>query len=356
MALLGRLFRALLNINTIWGLMIVSAFALCVVQHYLPTRTVLPEAALAEASNTFTIRVTGPAGKTAERTFTLAPPSPDHVGDVPLDAPLRERRDGGPWLIRAALYYVMHDDFRGKERCWLLTWDYDGHGRYEVLAGDQVRARGRLVTLPALTEGAFQAAQDGFDIALKLVATMVLFLGLMKVGEDAGVVQALARAVHPLMRLLFPNVPREHPASGALVMNMTTTVLGLGNAATPFGLKAMEELQKLNPHKHVASDAQVMLLGYNTAGFALLPTMLLALRKSAGCRDPFEIIGTCMFAGAVSTITAILMVRLLGLLPMFSVRAALAESAPQSEPRSVSERAASSDPRASTGGSPGEAP
>jgi spore maturation protein A len=132
---------------------------------------------------------------------------------------------------------------------------------------------------------------------------------------------------YPIIRFIFPQVPREHPANGAILMNMTTSILGLGNAATPFGLKAMKELQSLNPNPEVATDAQVTLLAYNTAGLALIPTTLLAVRKSAGCSDPFEIIGTCLVTGLVSTITAITMAKLLARLPFFSVRAALAESA-----------------------------
>jgi spore maturation protein A len=221
----------------------------------------------------------------------------------------------------------------------VLTWDYGGHGTYELLQDGQVLARGRLVTLQTLTDAAFDYAKTAFDIALGLVAVMVLFLGLMRVGQDAGLVQLVARVLHPVIRLLFPGVPREHPASAALLMNITTTVLGLANAATPFGLKAMEELQKLNPRKKIASNAQVMLLGINTAGFALLPTTLLALRKSAGCAQPFEIIGTCMVAGAAATLTAIIAVRVLGWLPTFSVEAAAAEEAREAEAVSVAKGA-----------------
>jgi spore maturation protein A len=108
-------------------------------------------------------------------------------------------------------------------------------------------------------------------------------------------------------------------------MNVTTTLLGLGNAATPFGLKAMKELQSLNDHPEVATDSQIMLLGYNTAGLAILPTTLLGVRQAAHCSDPAEIIGTCIIAGATSTLTAIIMVKLLGRLPVFSRAAAVAE-------------------------------
>ncbi|MBK9128662.1 MAG: nucleoside recognition protein [Phycisphaerales bacterium] len=238
-------------------------------------------------------------------------------GTAGLEADDRAPSVERPWLIAATP--------RGDRLS--LWWDTRGYGTYQVLVGERVVGAGRLVTLQALTDAAFDSAKSGFDIALGLVAAMVLFLGLMKVGEAAGIVQLMARVVHPLIRLLFPSVPKDHPASGAILMNVTTSILGLGNAATPFGLKAMKELQALNPHPRVASDAQVMLLGWNTAGMALLPTTLLAVRKAAGCSDPFEIIGTCLLAGAVSTTVAILMVKLLGRIPAFSVRSALAEVA-----------------------------
>jgi spore maturation protein A len=196
---------------------------------------------------------------------------------------------------------------------------------YRVESETKRIARGELITLQSFTDAAFDYAEIGFQIALGLVAAMVLFLGLMKVGEQAGIVQLVSRGIYPLIRFLFPDVPKDHPANGAILMNWTTTLLGLGNAATPFGLKAMKELQSLNPNKEIATDSQVMLLGYNTAGLALLPTTLIAVRKSVGVADPFAIIGTCMFAGFVSTVVAIIAVKLLGALPIFSMQAAVAD-------------------------------
>ncbi len=310
---LGRAAVWLLNINTIWGLLILVAFGLCVAQHYLPTRALIPIDALRDGTNTLTIRLTDRERRTRDFMYVLTWTG----GTAGLEADDRAPSVERPWLIAATP--------RGDRLS--LWWDTRGYGTYQVLVGERVVGAGRLVTLQALTDAAFDSAKSGFDIALGLVAAMVLFLGLMKVGEAAGIVQLMARVVHPLIRLLFPSVPKDHPASGAILMNVTTSILGLGNAATPFGLKAMKELQALNPHPRVASDAQVMLLGWNTAGMALLPTTLLAVRKAAGCSDPFEIIGTCLLAGAVSTTVAILMVKLLGRIPAFSVRSALAEVA-----------------------------
>ena len=311
MKVVGPLLRYVLNINTIWGAMIVISFLLCVVQHYLPTTTTIGAARFCEGANAVTIRVTDSKKQTQSFIYTLNL----RAGELLIADADRGTGNDRPWLISAA--HV--------GSAFLLKWDTSVYGTYEVLIGDAVVAQGRLVTLQSLTDAAFDYAKSGFEVALGLVASMVLFLGRMMSGEAAGIVQLVARLFHPLMRLLFPDLPRDHPASGAIVMNMATGLLGLSNAVTPFGLKAMQELQSLNPNPKVASDSEVMLLGYNTAGFALLSTTLLALRKSAGCTDPFEVIGTVMVAGAISTVAAIVAVKLLGKLRVFSRQAAVAE-------------------------------
>lgn len=307
----GSLVRYILNINTIWGAMIIMAFALTVYQHYAPTTSTLPAPLFREGENAVHVKVVDKDSKVFEITSALVV----RGGQLLIPETDRAESPERPYLLSS-----------GKvPNAYLLRWDCGTYGSYTVSVNGQVAQKGRLVTLPALTDAAFQYAKIAFDIGLGLVSTMVLFLGLMKVGEDAGIVQLAARAFRPLIRFLFPDIPQDHPANGAVLMNITTAILGLGNAATPFGLKAMMELQKINPHKTVASDSMVMLLGWNTAGFALLPTTLLAVRKSSGCSDPFEIIGTCMMAGAIATITAIVMVKSLGLLPFFRVEAALDE-------------------------------
>jgi len=314
MKVFGQVMRFILNINTIWGLMILTAFVLCVVQHYQATTTRIPSDCLTEGDNTVTIRVQGSDDETRDFEYTLVRQSAT-LAIRPED---QQRQADRPWLISATPI----------ETGFALKWDHQDYGKYQMAVGGRlVKQDGRLVTLQSLTDAAFDYAVKGFEIALGFVASMVLLLGLMKVGEDAGIVQLVAKVFYPIIRFLFPDVPKEHPANGAILMNWTTTLLGLGNAATPFGLKAMKELQSLNPNPEVATDSQVMLLGYNTAGLALLPTTLLAMRKSAGCTDPFEIIGTCMLAGAVATVTAIIMVKILGKLNIFSTSAAVAESA-----------------------------
>jgi spore maturation protein A len=314
--LIGDAIRVILNINTIWGLMILTAFGFCMAQHYAPTYTELDFSDV-------------PPG---EVTFSVVPPDGEDNEQVLL---LKGQWDGSGFqaqpIEHASSSIVKRADVQALNGKQFLVWDAAQPGKYTLLFnGDEV-ATIKLVNLQTLTDAAFDYAKIGFNIALGLVAAMVLMLGLMKVGEAAGVVQIVARALYPLIRFLFPDVPKDHPASNAILMNITTAILGLGNAATPFGLKAMNELQKLNPHKDVASDSQIMLLGYNTAGFALLPTTLIAVRQSAGCSNPFEIIGTCMVAGMTATITAIIMVKFLGALPFFSIASAVAESdSPQS--------------------------
>jgi spore maturation protein SpmA len=128
--------------------------------------------------------------------------------------------------------------------------------------------------------GLFDTAKTGFDISLGLVGVMCLWLGLMKVGERAGMVELFGRAIDPLFRRLFPGIPRGHPAGGSIVMNVSANMLGLDNAATPLGLKAMRELQELNPHKDVASDPMIMFLVLNTAGITLIPTSVIAIRQA----------------------------------------------------------------------------
>jgi spore maturation protein SpmA len=134
---------------------------------------------------------------------------------------------------------------------------------------------------------------------------MTLFLGLMKVAEAGGMLTILARLIRPLMVRLFPQVPPEHPAMGAMILNISANALGLGNAATPFGIRAMQELDTLNRHKGTASDPMVLFLAINTSSITLLPTGIIALRASAGSADPAGILPTTLFATACSTIVAI---------------------------------------------------
>ena len=153
------------------------------------------------------------------------------------------------------------------------------------------------------------AAKGSVTLAIGLIGVMALFLGLMKVAEAGGLLAIIAKTVRPLMVRLFPEVPADHPAMGAMIMNISANVLGLGNAATPFGIRAMQELDKLNPHKGTASNAMVMFLAINTSSVTLLPTGVIALRASAGSADPAGILPTPLFAPICSTIVAITAVK-----------------------------------------------
>jgi spore maturation protein SpmA len=141
-------------------------------------------------------------------------------------------------------------------------------------------AQGDVAIFTRILTGLFDTAKTGFDISLGLVGVMSLWLGIMKIGEQAGMIQLFARAMDPLFRRLFPEVPPGHPAGGSIAMNFSANMLGLDNAATPLGLKAMRELQELNPVKDTASNAMVMFLVLNTAGITLIPTSVIAIRQS----------------------------------------------------------------------------
>lgn len=161
-----------------------------------------------------------------------------------------------------------------------------------------------------LVEGIFKSANDGFEISLKLVGIMSLFLGFMKIGERAGAINFLSRIVGPFFSRLFPEVPRNHPATGHMMMNFSANLLGLDNAATPFGLKAMESLQELNPDKERASNAQIMFLALHASGLTLIPVSIIAIRASVTppAANPTDIFVPCMVVTFVATMAAMIAV------------------------------------------------
>ena len=169
----------------------------------------------------------------------------------------------------------------------------------------------------------FESAKAAVDLVIGLVGSMVFFLGLMRVAFDGGLRDAIARALAPLLRRLFPDVPPDHPAMGAMVMNMASNVFGLGNAATPFGLKAMVELGKLNAHPGSASNAMVLFLAINTSAITLLPPLgTMTVRAAAGSPVPDAIWVPTLIATTCSTLAAVGMVFLLRNLPAFRHRPA----------------------------------
>ncbi|MES2151622.1 MAG: nucleoside recognition domain-containing protein [Pseudomonadota bacterium] len=162
-----------------------------------------------------------------------------------------------------------------------------------------------------IIDGTFDSAKLGvMDIALPLAGVMTLWLGIMNIGEKAGAVGWVAKLIAPFFSRIFPGVPKDHPATGHMVMNFSANLLGLDNAATPFGLKAMESLQTLNPNKDEASDAQIMFLVLHTSGLTLIPLAIMAQRAILGAKDPSDIFIPCMIATYVATVTGIIAVAL----------------------------------------------
>ena len=161
--------------------------------------------------------------------------------------------------------------------------------------------------MQALANGMVETAGSSVTLAIGLVGVMALFLGLMKVAEEGGMLTIIAKTIRPLMVRLFPEVPPDHPAMGAMILNMSANALGLGNAATPFGIRAMQELGKLNPCKGTATNSMALFLAINTSSVTLLPTGVIALRAAAGSNDPAGIMPTTLFATVCSTTVAIVM-------------------------------------------------
>jgi spore maturation protein SpmA len=160
-----------------------------------------------------------------------------------------------------------------------------------------------------IIDGTFDSAKSSvMDIALPLAGVMTLWLGIMNIGEKAGAINMLARVIAPFFSRIFPEVPKNHPATGHMVMNFSANLLGLDNAATPFGLKAMESLQTLNPSKDEPSNAQIMFLVLHTSGLTLIPVAIMAQRSIMGAADPADIFIPCMIATYVATVTGIIAV------------------------------------------------
>lgn len=168
-----------------------------------------------------------------------------------------------------------------------------------------------------VTDGAIDGSKTAVTIALGLIGIMTLWLGVMRLAEKSGLVQILARALRPVMRKLFPDVPPEHPAMGSIILCIAANMLGLSNAATPMGLRAMKNLEQLNPHPGTATNAMCTLLAIITSSVQLLPVTAVALLASAGSKNPTAIIGTSFLATICSNIVGITAVKLLEKLPVF---------------------------------------
>jgi spore maturation protein SpmA len=174
--------------------------------------------------------------------------------------------------------------------------------------------------LDEMTKGAFDTAETAvMKIALPLVGLMAIWLGVMRLAERSGLVSLLARALRPVLRRLFPDVPADHPAHGAMVMNMAANMLGLGNAATPLGLRAMALLEQLNPKPGVATNAMVTFLAINTASIQLVPTTAISILALAGAKSPTAIVPTAILATLIGCVCGVVASKLLQGLPMFRV-------------------------------------
>lgn len=162
-----------------------------------------------------------------------------------------------------------------------------------------------FVKMKDVTAAAIEYAGTAVTIALGLIGIMALWLGVMKVAEEAGLIKSIAGLLKPFTKRLFPEIPSDHPAMSAMIMNISANMLGLGNAATPFGLKAMEEMEKINPDKGTATNSMVTFLAINTAGLTLIPATAIAVRAASGSSNPAIIIGTSIFGALCATIAGV---------------------------------------------------
>jgi spore maturation protein A len=175
----------------------------------------------------------------------------------------------------------------------------------------------RFVKLRAVTQAALDYASTAVTISLGLIGIMALWLGVMKVAEEAGLLRIVTRVLTPVTRRLFPEVPPDHPAVSSMIMNIAANMLGLSNAATPLGLKAMEELNKLNPKVGTATNAMCTFLAINTGGLILIPATAIAVRAAAGSANPGVIIGTSIIGASCATVAGVIAAKLLQRLPRY---------------------------------------
>ena len=177
-----------------------------------------------------------------------------------------------------------------------------------VVAIGKLVIGGDTAVFTEIINASFASAKTGFEISLGLTGILSLWLGIMKIGEKGGVIQALARLAAPVFSKLFPDIPRDHPVTGSIFMNLSANLLGLDNAATPMGLKAMQQLQELNPNKESASNSMVMFLCINASGLTLIPITIMMYRAQLGAANPSDVFLPIMLATFTSTLVAILAV------------------------------------------------
>ncbi len=173
--------------------------------------------------------------------------------------------------------------------------------------------------LPEVTKGALDGAKSAVDVILLQVGILAVWMGVMRLAERSGLVGVLSHALRPVMRFLFPDVPPEHPAMGAMVMNIAANMLGLGNAATPMGLKAMEHLERINPRPGTATDAMCTFLAINTSSVQLIPATVVTLLAAKGAKEPTAIVGTALVATSCACAVGVISAKLLQRLPVFAL-------------------------------------
>ncbi|GAB5521193.1 MAG: nucleoside recognition domain-containing protein [Rhodothermales bacterium] len=201
--------------------------------------------------------------------------------------------------------------------------DLRGTVTFTAAAGDSVLTAAltfapvRFVKLNAITQASLDFADTAVTLSLGLIGVLALWLGLLKIAEAAGLIHALVRVTQPLLRPLFPDIPKDHPAMGMIVLNLSANMLGLGNAATPLGIKAMEELQTINPDKETASDSMVMLLAMNTASVQIVPPSLLIAIMGLQVNQLFFSI---LIVTACSLVVAVITARILSKLPRYRLK------------------------------------
>jgi spore maturation protein A len=187
----------------------------------------------------------------------------------------------------------------------MMNWIFLGLVIFGVLAA---AVNGKMDTL---TKSTFDAAKSAVELAIGLIGIMALWLGMMRVAEEAGLVKALSRLVKPIMTRLFPDVPPDHPAMGSMLSNIAANLLGLGNSATALGLKAMQDLQSLNDDKETATNAMIIFMAINATAITVIPATVIGLRSAAGAANPTSIIGTTLISCITASIVAVTSAKIL---------------------------------------------
>ena len=205
------------------------------------------------------------------------------------------------------------------------------NGIFFVLIAGSVLTAAFRGTMPRVTEASLSSAKGAVDLAIGLIGQMALWLGMMAILREGGLMRSIARKLRPLMRRLFPEIPEDHPALGSMILNLAANMLGLANAATPFGLKAMRELNALNPRPGVATNSMALFLSINAAGVAILPLGAVAVRATLGSKDPAGIMLPSFLSTFCAALTAVLVAKLLENRPRYRPERYSSEIAPESE-------------------------